>query len=171
MWLISTLISIVFEIHKALNPNVRHYCSADTCSYGKRWTLKAGDPICKQFQSSWILAWMKNILWLSYVWNLRNVHWKTFKLEMKNWTLCYLLSTGSVAPSLQFVYDPDKNSNSELFKHIIQPKSQFPDLIFSGELQHGMTFWMPLYLCNLRFWACKWDPLPLNITPTLTLIL
>ena len=21
---------------------------------------------------------------------------------------------------------------------------------------------MPLYLCNLRFWACKWDPLPLR---------
>ena len=61
--------------------------------------LKAGDPICKQFQSSWILAWMKNILWWSYVWNLRNVRWKTFKLEMKNWTRFSLLLNGSAFPS------------------------------------------------------------------------
>ena len=117
-----------------------------------------------------------------HVWNLRDVRWKTFILEMKNWTSILMLTsdtcyTGwpsnhsmgagqrSVAHSLQFVYDPDKNSNSDLFKHIIQPKSQFPDLIFSGELQHGLhgiTFWMPLYLCNLRFWSCKWDPLYLR---------
>ena len=56
---------------------------------------------------------------------------KTFKLEMNNLTNFF---------SLQIVYYQDKSANWRLFVPIIQSKSQIPDLIFSGELRHGISF-------------------------------
>ena len=33
-----------------------------------------------------------------------------------------------------------------------------------GVFQHCISFWMPLHSCNLRFWASKWNPLPLKFS-------
>ena len=53
---------------------------------------------------------------------------------------CYSAQLGSVALSLQIVFHLDQNSNSELIEYIIQPNSQFPDPIFSGEVQYSIFY-------------------------------
>ena len=62
------------------------------------------------------------------------------------------------------MYITDKNSN--YFCTYNSTKIQFPDVIF----WHGISFYTPLYSCNVIFWVCKWDPLPLRVIVLFTQI-
>ena len=76
-----------------------------------------------------------------------------------------MLQLGSVAPSSQIAFHYNKNSNSELFEHIIQPKSQFSDPIFSGEFQHGISLETT---CKCHDYICVIsDFRPANVMPYL----